>query len=150
MKRQFIQFIVRWALNSAGIFVAALFLDGVTYQDQWHVLLIAALILSVVNALIKPLVIILALPALILTLGIFSLVINGFMVYLAHVLYSSFEGVLLNTMKNLGPCLIYDGDLYVPARRTLNEVGYDIIRSGDERGRAEQPRFYIEIGPKND
>lgn len=54
-------------------------------------LLIAALILSVINALIKPLIVILALPALLLTLGIFSIVINGFMVYLAHLIYSPFQ-----------------------------------------------------------
>lgn len=54
-------------------------------------LLMAALILSVINVLIKPLVIILSLPALLLTLGIFSVIINGFMVYLAHIIYSPFQ-----------------------------------------------------------
>lgn len=91
MKRQFVQFLVRWALNAAGLFVAAQLLSGVEYQNEWGVLLIAGLILSIINALIKPFLIILALPALILTLGIFSIIINGFMVYLAHILYSSFE-----------------------------------------------------------
>lgn len=91
MKRQFGQFLVRVALNSVGLFVAALFLKGVTYQDQWHVLLIAALVLSIINVLIKPFVVILSLPALVLSLGIFSIVINGFMVYLAHVVYKPFQ-----------------------------------------------------------
>lgn len=91
MKKQFLQFLVRWGLNTAGIFMASLLLDGVSYQDEWHVLVIAALILSVVNALIKPFIVILSLPALLLTLGIFSIVINGGMVYLAHILYSPFE-----------------------------------------------------------
>lgn len=91
MKRQFAQFVVRWLLNVVGLFVAALFLTGVDYQDNWFTLVIAGLVLSVINALIKPFLIILALPALILTLGIFTVVINGLMVYLAHLLYSSFE-----------------------------------------------------------
>ena len=82
---------VRVALNSIGLFVASLFLKGVTYQDQWYVLVIAALILSIINALIKPLVVILALPAMVITLGIFSIVINGLMVYLAHLIYQPFQ-----------------------------------------------------------
>lgn len=91
MKRQFAQFLIRWGLNTVGLFVASLFLKGISYQDAWSVLIIAALILSFINALIKPFVIILALPALLLTLGIFSIVINGLMVYLAHVLYQPFQ-----------------------------------------------------------
>lgn len=91
MKRQFVQFLIRWGLNTAGLFTAAIFFSGVTYQDQWRVLLIAALVLSTINVLIKPLVVILSLPALLLTLGIFSIVINGAMVYLAHLIYSPFQ-----------------------------------------------------------
>ncbi len=91
MKKQFAQFLIRWGLNSVGLFAASLLLSGITYQEEWHVLLIAALILSIINALIKPMVVILSLPALLLTLGIFSIVINGFMVYLAHVIYRPFQ-----------------------------------------------------------
>ena len=91
MKRQFVQFLIRWGLNIAGLFTAAHFLSGITYRNEWHVLLIAALVLSIVNALIKPFVVILSLPALVLSLGIFSVVINGLMVYLAHLIYSPFQ-----------------------------------------------------------
>ncbi len=91
MKRQFAQFLIRWGLNTTGLFTASLLLSGITYQEEWHVLLIAALVLSVINALIKPFVVILSLPALLITLGIFSIVINGFMVYLAHIIYRPFQ-----------------------------------------------------------
>ncbi len=91
MKRQFVQFLIRWGLNTAGLFIASLFLSGVSYSEQWHVLVIAALILSVINALIKPFIVILSLPALVLTVGIFSIIINGLMVYLAHLIYRPFQ-----------------------------------------------------------
>lgn len=91
MKRQFAQFLIRWGLNTAGLFTAALFLNGVSYQDDWLVLTVAALTLAIINALVKPFIIILALPALVITLGIFSIVINGLMVYLAHLLYPPFQ-----------------------------------------------------------
>lgn len=91
MKKQFAQFLVRWALNAAGLYVAGRFLAGMTYQNDWQVLFVTALVLAVINALVKPFLVILALPALILTLGIFSVVINGFTVYLTHLLYQPFE-----------------------------------------------------------
>lgn len=91
MKRQFAQFLIRWGFNTAGLFAASQLLDGISYQREWAVLITAALVLSIINALIKPFVVILALPALLLTLGIFSIIINGFMVYLAHLLYSPFQ-----------------------------------------------------------
>jgi len=91
MKRQFAQFLIRWGLNTVGIFTASLFLHGIAYQKQWHVLLLAALILSIINALIKPFLVILSLPALLLTLGLFSIIINGFMIYLAHLIYRPFH-----------------------------------------------------------
>lgn len=91
MKRQFVQFLIRWGLNTAGLFIAAHFLHGITYQNESHVLIIAGLVLSVINAFVKPFVMILSLPALLLTLGIFSVVVNGCMVYLAHLLYKPFQ-----------------------------------------------------------
>lgn len=91
MKRQFGQFLVRCILNAAGLFVAARLLSGISYQEDWHVLLIAGIILSIVNALIKPMVIILSLPALLLTVGLFSIIINGLMVYIAHLIYQPFQ-----------------------------------------------------------
>lgn len=91
MKQQFEQFLVRVALNGFGLFIASLFLKGITYQNEWYVLMIAALLLSIINVLIKPFVMILSLPALVLSLGVFSVVINGLMVYLAHLIYRPFQ-----------------------------------------------------------
>lgn len=91
MKKQFLQFLVRWGLNIAGLFTAAQMITGISYQNRLVVLVLAALTLSVANALVKPFVVILALPALLFTLGIFTVVINGLMVYLAHLIYTPFE-----------------------------------------------------------
>ena len=87
------QFLLRWLVNFLGLWAAATLLSGVNYGNQIHVLVWAALIFSVVNALIRPLVIVLALPAIVLTLGLFILVVNAFMLYLVTVLYSSFHVV---------------------------------------------------------
>ncbi len=87
MKRQFIIFVIRWILNSFGLWVAVR-IFGTGYSDQqitqsFHVFLVAGLIFSVVNAVLKPAVIILALPAILVTLGLFTIIVNGLMVYIS-------------------------------------------------------------------
>lgn len=87
MKRQFFTFVVRWVLNSFGLWIAVR-IFGTGYSDQqltegFVVFLVAGLIFSVVNAILKPIAIILALPAILVTLGLFTIIVNGLMVYIS-------------------------------------------------------------------
>src|SRR4051812_21135946 len=85
-------FILRWLVNFLGLWAAAELMTGsIDYHDRLGVLAIAALIFSVVNAIIRPLVVILSLPAIVLTLGLFTLVINAFMLYLVTLIYHNFH-----------------------------------------------------------
>ncbi len=90
MQRQFFRFLLRWVLNSLGLWVAVRLLagHGVDYdQSQGFMLFFwAGLVLSLVNVLLKPVIVILSLPAILLTLGLFTLIVNGFMVWLAGLL----------------------------------------------------------------
>jgi putative membrane protein len=87
MTQQFLYFIVRWIFNSLGLWVAARIFsgNGITYDESQGLALFlsAGFVLSLVNVVLKPLVMILSLPAILLTLGLFTIVVNGFMVYLA-------------------------------------------------------------------
>lgn len=85
------QFTLRWLVNFMGLWVAANLVTGITYGDKVRYLILASLIFSIVNALIRPLVIILALPAIVLTLGLFTLVVNTLMLYLVTVFYHTFH-----------------------------------------------------------
>jgi putative membrane protein len=85
------QFLLRWLVNFFGLWTAATLLAGISYGDHWRVLLWAALIFSIVNALIRPLVVLMTLPAIVLTLGLFTLVINAFMLYLVTFFYPRFQ-----------------------------------------------------------
>jgi putative membrane protein len=85
------RFLIRWGVNFVGLWVAALLLGGISYGEKLRVLLIAALIFSIVNTVIRPILIILTLPAIVLSLGLFTLVINTFMLYLVTVLYPKFH-----------------------------------------------------------
>ena len=85
MKRQFFVFLFRWAMNSFGIWIS-LRLLGTMSDSGLLTFLLDVLIFSVINSMLKPIIIILSLPAILLTLGLFTLIINGLMVYLAIVL----------------------------------------------------------------
>lgn len=82
------RFIFRWFVSSLGLFIAAGLLgDSVDYQRKFSVIILAGLVLAAVNTLVKPLVVLISLPALLVTLGLFMIVINGLMVMLASKLY---------------------------------------------------------------
>ena len=82
-------FLTRVIGNMVGIWLAALWVTGISLQRSpsgWHTLLelfLLALILSVVNSLVRPIVKFLAFPLYILTLGLFAIITNGLMFSLA-------------------------------------------------------------------
>ncbi|MCB0820187.1 MAG: phage holin family protein [Bacteroidetes bacterium] len=78
----FKRWIVKVALTGLAVLGAAYLLPGVDIDD-YRVAWVAALLLSVLNAFVRPLLIILTLPITIFTLGLFLLAINGFMFMLA-------------------------------------------------------------------
>jgi putative membrane protein len=80
-----------WASNVLGIWVTSLIFDGVTYDDKVWVLAVAGLVLFLANAIIRPIVVILTLPAVILTLGILLLFINAFTLWIADKIVPPFE-----------------------------------------------------------
>jgi putative membrane protein len=80
-----------WASNLLAVWVTSLVFDGVTYDDKFWVLMVAALVLFLANAIIRPIVIILTLPAVILTLGILLLFINAFTLWITDKLVPPFE-----------------------------------------------------------
>lgn len=112
MRKQFLTFIIRWILNSCGLWLAVRLL-GTGYSEDVvttgaGVFLVAGLIFSVINSVLRPIVIILSLPAILLTLGLFTIVVNGLMVYISlkltpgiHMtfLYSVLTGMLLSLVN---------------------------------------------------
>lgn len=83
-------FIARLFITAFGLWMADLALDGVRF-DSVAALWIAALLLGVVNAVLRPILIILTLPFTLITLGLFIFVVNGAMVLLVSRLMSTFQ-----------------------------------------------------------
>jgi putative membrane protein len=74
------------ALNGLAVFLAAWFINGIDYQGGVLYLLLTGLVIGMINLLVKPLVTLLSLPLIVLSLGLFYLVINGAMLLLAATL----------------------------------------------------------------
>lgn len=87
----FQQFLLRWVVNFFGLSAAAYLLGNAIQFNHVRVLIWAALFFSIVNAFIRPLIILLTLPAIVLTLGLFTMVVNAFMLYLVTVFYPKFQ-----------------------------------------------------------
>ena len=73
---------LRLGANIAAIFVASAFVDGVDYADDWVVLVVTGVVFAVVNWLVRPVVVLLAFPAVLLSLGVALFFVNVLMLYL--------------------------------------------------------------------
>jgi putative membrane protein len=75
-------FLQRWLSNTLAVLVAVCILgDARIHYDQWQHLLIASLLLGILNAFLRPLLLLLSLPLIIVTLGLFTLLINALLLY---------------------------------------------------------------------
>jgi putative membrane protein len=79
--------IIRWIITSFSLFVAAWLVPGIRVdREAWTVFGVMAVILGLVNAVVRPVLKLLSCPLIILTLGVFVLVINGLTLWLASAL----------------------------------------------------------------
>src|SRR5262245_22957317 len=82
-------FVIRLLVNAAALWVATRIVPGVAYRGGVLPMLGVALVFGIVNAILRPLALILTLPLLIVTLGLFTFVINGLMLLLTSALSDS-------------------------------------------------------------
>lgn len=81
-------FLLRWFVSSLGLWIAAGLLgDSIDYDNKIRVIVISGLVLALINTIIKPIIVFLSLPAILITLGLFMIVINGATVAIAAKLY---------------------------------------------------------------
>lgn len=93
MKNSRTKFIVRWAVSSLGLWLASELLgsESVSYDGQLSVVIFSGFFLALVNTFVKPVIVFLTLPAVLLSLGIFMVVINALMVLFAAWLYEPLQ-----------------------------------------------------------
>lgn len=113
------RFIVRWLVCSLGLWIAASFLSSsISYDSRIKVIILSGLILAIINTILKPILVVFSLPALIFTLGLFMIVINGLTVYIASKLYepllvtnfwaAMFAGMVIGLVNYLVTAILED------------------------------------------
>lgn len=87
------KFIIRWVINAIALYAAIFLLAGrgVTFTGDWVSILWLALIFGLINAFLRPLINVLTCPLIILTLGLFTLLINTLLFWLTGVIGQSFN-----------------------------------------------------------
>ncbi len=96
------KFLARWTVSGLGLWIASGILGPgrLSVGNTWGTVIAAGFFLALVNMAIKPLLVILSFPAIVLSLGLFMLILNGFLILIAHWLYSPLY------VKNLGVAII--------------------------------------------
>jgi putative membrane protein len=83
-----VRFLIRWLVCSLGLWIAAAILsNSISYNNEAGVIIIAGLLLAIINIVLKPILVIFTLPAIVLTLGLFMILINGLTVFIVSKLY---------------------------------------------------------------
>jgi putative membrane protein len=84
------ELLIKWIVNSTALLIVAHIVSGVTL-DNWPAVFVAALVLGLLNAFLRPVLIFLTLPVTVITLGLFTLFINAFLFYMAAHLVRGFH-----------------------------------------------------------
>ena len=132
-------FIQRWVISTLAVLVATYVVPGIKF-DRWQDLLVATLVLGLLNSFLRPLLMLLSLPLLIFTLGLFTLVINALLLLLVHALlgdrfkvesfWAAFWGALvISIVSLLLNSLTGSGDARVSVRR-----GKAPVKKDDDKG----------------
>ncbi|CAM2788941.1 phage holin family protein [Rariglobus hedericola] len=110
MKHPFVALLVRWSVLALGVTLATRLVDGISYNDIGTLVAVVAL-LSLFNAVLKPLLVLFGLPFIVLTLGLGVLLINALLLWLVGSLLqpafrvdgfgSAFWGALIISLTNL-------------------------------------------------
>lgn len=83
-------FLLRWLNSTAAVFVATCVIKGIHY-DTIPGLIVATFLLGILNTFLRPLLMLLSLPLMIFTLGLFTLFINAFLLYLVGSVVNTFH-----------------------------------------------------------
>ena len=138
-------FIFRWAITTLAVMIAASILRGIRY-DTIGSLIMAALLLGILNAFIRPILLILSAPLILLTLGLFIFVVNGLMLYWVQGLVggfhvdsfgSAFWGAILISIISWALSAFFrgsDGRVHVLTHHTqMRRVSGRVIEPGKDR-----------------
>lgn len=83
--------ILRIFINALALYVASYYIPGISYDGGLGILIIGGIILGILNAIVRPILVILSCPLILLTLGLFYIIINTVILYLASMLMPGYS-----------------------------------------------------------
>ncbi len=83
--------LIQWLINAVAVYATAHILDGGIHIKSFGAAVLVALVLGLVNAVVRPILVFFSIPFIIVTLGLFLLVINAFLLQIAASLVSGFS-----------------------------------------------------------
>lgn len=95
--------LLRVIFNAIGLLATAAVVPGIVFTGSWLQLLVGGAILGLFNLIVRPLALLLSVPALILTLGLFYFILNGFLLWLVQFLIPGYvvNGLLPGILGSL-------------------------------------------------
>jgi putative membrane protein len=120
-------FILRVAIVALGLWIAAEIFSGLRFNSA-TTLLVAALLLGIVNAIVRPIAVILTLPLTLITLGLFLLVINAAMLGLVAALLSGFQ--ISSFWTALGASIVVSVTSWAASGLIGNNGKFEVIGRG--------------------
>lgn len=111
--------LLRWLISAGAIFLVPFIVPGVTIENPWNALM-AALVIGLINMVIRPVLLVLTLPVTVMTLGLFTLVINAVLFWLTSTIVEGFvvEGFVAAFLGALAYWLIaWVGNLLVGTKK---------------------------------
>jgi putative membrane protein len=88
MNNQLFKLVTRWFVCSLGLWIATGFLStSITFNSKLRDIIVAGFVLAIINIVLKPIIVILSLPAILFSLGLFMIIVNGLTVFIASKLY---------------------------------------------------------------
>lgn len=76
------RFIIRLVITAVSLWAAVALIPGISYDGAWWGLLLVALVFGLINALVRPVLVLLSCPLIVLTLGLFIFILNAFLLWL--------------------------------------------------------------------
>ena len=86
-----VKLLIRLVVNAFALWLTALIVDGITLSNNIFEILVVAIIFGLINALIKPIIRLISAPLIVVTLGLFTLLINAFLLLLTSWLTDALE-----------------------------------------------------------
>lgn len=84
------KFLIRWIINSLAVWAAVTLVPGINWTDDWVSIIVLGLIMTFVNYIVRPLAKFVGCLPIILTLGLFTLVVNAFLFWLTGYIGQAF------------------------------------------------------------